>query len=138
MVLVVQGILLTLVALVFGLRAPPLGIVVALLLVAVVALATSAASYAMALQLKSEDALAPLLGRVVLRCCALGRLLPMTLAPAWLSPCRGPTVRLHRRRRARGVPRVLVSGGRRRRGRRARAGRADRGLGVRTFQRESA
>lgn len=84
-VLVVQGILLTVVALFFGLRAPVFGVVIALLLVAVVALATSAASYAMALQLKSEDALAPLLNTIVLPLLLLsGILLPMTLAPAWL------------------------------------------------------
>jgi ABC-2 type transport system permease protein len=54
-------------------------------LVAIVALATSAASYAMALQLKSEDALAPLLNTIVLPLLLLsGILLPMTLAPTWL------------------------------------------------------
>ncbi len=84
-VLVVQGILLTTVALFFGLRAPVLGVLIALVLVAIVALATSAASYAMALQLKSEDALAPLLNTIVLPLLLLsGILLPMTLAPAWL------------------------------------------------------
>ncbi len=84
-VLVVQGILLTAVALAFGLRAPVLGVLIALVIVAIVALATSAASYAMALQLKSEDALAPLLNTIVLPLLLLsGILLPMTLAPAWL------------------------------------------------------
>jgi len=84
-VLVVQGILLTLVAMFFGLRAPPLGIVVALVLVAVVAVATSAASYAMALLVKSEEALGPLLNAIVVPLLLLsGILLPMTLAPAWL------------------------------------------------------
>ena len=84
-VLVVQGILLTLVAMFFGLRAPPLGIAVALVLVAVVAVATSAASYAMALLVKSEEALGPLLNAIVVPLLLLsGILLPMTLAPAWL------------------------------------------------------
>ena len=84
-VLVVQGILLTAVAVLFGLRAPVVGVLIALVLVAIVALATSAASYAMALQLKSEDALAPLLNTIVLPLLLLsGILLPMTLAPAWL------------------------------------------------------
>ncbi len=84
-VLVVQGMLLTLVAWVFGLRAPLLGVLLALVLVALLALATSAASYAMALRLKSEDALAPLLNTIVLPLLLLsGILLPMTLAPAWL------------------------------------------------------
>lgn len=84
-VLVVQGMLLTLVAMFFGLRAPPLGILVALVLVAVLAVATSAASYAMALLVKSEDALGPLLNAIVVPLLLLsGILLPMTLAPAWL------------------------------------------------------
>ena len=84
-VLVVQGVLLTLVAMFFGLRAPPLGIAVALLLVAVLAVATSAASYAMALLVKSEEALGPLLNAIVVPVLLLsGILLPMTLAPAWL------------------------------------------------------
>jgi len=84
-VLVVQGVLLTLVAMLFGLRAPPLGIAVALVLVAVVAVATSAAPYAMALLVKSEEALGPLLNAIVVPLLLLsGILLPMTLAPAWL------------------------------------------------------
>ena len=77
--------MLTLVAMFFGLRAPPLGILVALLLVAVLAVATSAASYAMALLVKSEEALGPLLNAIVVPLLLLsGILLPMTLAPAWL------------------------------------------------------
>jgi len=84
-VLVVQGVLLTLVAMFFGLRAPPLGILVALVLVAVLAVATSAASYAMALLVKSEEALGPLLNAIVIPLLLLsGILLPMSLAPAWL------------------------------------------------------
>ena len=62
-----------------------LGVIVALLLVAVLALAMSSASYALALRLKSEDALAPVLNTVVQPVLLLsGILLPMTLAPAWL------------------------------------------------------
>ena len=76
-VLVVQGILLTFVAMFFGLRAPPLGIVVALVLVAVIAVATSAASYAMALLVKSEEALGPLLNAIVIPLLLLS-------GPAWL------------------------------------------------------
>lgn len=84
-VLVVQGVLLTVLALFFGLRAPFAGVVVALLLVAVLALAMSSASYALALKLKSEDTLAPVLNTIVLPLLLLsGILLPMTLAPAWL------------------------------------------------------
>ena len=84
-VLVVQAALLTLIAVPFGLRAPIGGVLVALALVAVLALAMSCASYALALRLKSEDALAPLLNMITLPVMLLsGILLPMTLAPAWL------------------------------------------------------
>jgi ABC-2 type transport system permease protein len=84
-VLVVQGLLLTLLSLLFGLRAPVGAVVLALVLVAVLALAMSSASYALALRLKSEDALAPVLNTIVLPVLLLsGILLPMTLAPAWL------------------------------------------------------
>ncbi len=84
-VLVVQGVLLTLLALLFGLRAPFGAVLIALGLVAVLAMAMSSASYALALRLKSEDALAPLLNTIVLPLLLLsGILLPMTLAPAWL------------------------------------------------------
>jgi ABC-2 type transport system permease protein len=45
----------------------------------------SSASYALALRLKSEDALAPVLNTIVLPLLLLsGILLPMTLAPTWL------------------------------------------------------
>lgn len=84
-VLVVQGILLTVLALFFGLRAPFGGVVLALVLVAALALAMSSASYALALKLKSEDTLAPVLNTIVLPLLLLsGILLPMTLAPTWL------------------------------------------------------
>ena len=47
--------------------------------------AFSAASYAVALTLKSEDALAPLLNGIAIPVLLLsGILLPMTLAPKWL------------------------------------------------------
>ena len=55
-VLVVQGILLILVSLLFGLRAPFLGIVLTLLLIALLGAAFASVSYALALTLKSEDA----------------------------------------------------------------------------------
>jgi ABC-2 type transport system permease protein len=84
-VLVVQGILLILVSLLFGLRAPFLGIVLTLLLIALLGAAFASVSYALALTLKSEDAFAPLLNAVVLPVLLLsGILLPMTLAPGWL------------------------------------------------------
>jgi ABC-2 type transport system permease protein len=84
-VLLVQGVLLTVLAVPFGLRAPFWSVVLALVLVAVLALSMSAASYALALRVKSEDAFAPLLNTIVLPLLLLsGILLPMTVAPAWL------------------------------------------------------
>ncbi len=57
----------------------------ALALVCLLALGVSAASYAMGLILKDEDAFAPFIQGVSLPLLLLsGVLLPMTLAPAWL------------------------------------------------------
>ena len=84
-VLLVQGTVLVLVSLPLGLRAPVLGVVLALAVVALLGAAFSAVSYALALTLKSEDAFAPLLNAVVLPVLLLsGILLPMSLAPGWL------------------------------------------------------
>jgi len=84
-VLLVQAILLTLVALPLGLRAPVGGVLIGLVVVALLGAAFSAVSYAVALTLKSEDALAPLLNAVAMPVLLLsGILLPMTLAPGWL------------------------------------------------------
>lgn len=84
-VLVVQAILLVAVATAFGLRAPLWGVALGLAIVAVLAAAFSAASYAAALRLKSEDALAALLNGLAIPMLLLsGILLPMSLAPGWL------------------------------------------------------
>lgn len=84
-VLMVQSILFIVLAVPFGLRAPVGGVVVALTLVGVLALAMSSASYALALRLKDENALAPLLNMITQPVMLLsGILLPMTLAPGWL------------------------------------------------------
>jgi ABC-2 type transport system permease protein len=84
-VLLVQSVLLVLVSLLFGLRAPLLGVVLTLVVVALLGAALSAVSYALALTLKSEDAFAPLLNAVVFPILLLsGILLPMSLAPGWL------------------------------------------------------
>jgi ABC-2 type transport system permease protein len=84
-VLLVQGALLMLVAVPFGLRVPVGGAVLALLVVGLLAAAFSSLSYAAALALKSEDALAPLLNGIAVPVLLLsGILLPMSLAPAWL------------------------------------------------------
>lgn len=84
-VLLVQAVLLTVVAVPFGLRAPWGGVILALLVVAALAAAFSSLSYAAALRLKSEDALAPLLNGIAVPLLLLsGILLPMSIAPAWL------------------------------------------------------
>jgi ABC-2 type transport system permease protein len=85
LVLVVQGVLLILVSLPLGLRAPLLGVVLTLSLIALLGAAFASVSYALALTLKSEDAFAPLLNAFVLPVLLLsGILLPMSLAPGWL------------------------------------------------------
>jgi ABC-2 type transport system permease protein len=84
-VLVVQGTLLVLVSIPLGLRAPLLGVLLTLAVIALLGAAFASVSYAMALTLKSEDAFAPLLNAFVLPVLLLsGILLPMTLAPGWL------------------------------------------------------
>src|SRR3982751_2299211 len=85
LVLLVQGTLLVLVSIPLGLRAPVLGVVLTLLVIALLGAAFSSVSYALALTLKSEDAFAPLLNAVVLPVLLLsGILLPMKLGPEWL------------------------------------------------------
>ncbi len=84
-VLVVQGIILTLVAIPLGLRAPVLGVVLTLFIVTMLGFTFASISYGLALTLKSEDAFAPLLNAFVIPALLLsGILLPMTLAPTWL------------------------------------------------------
>jgi ABC-2 type transport system permease protein len=84
-VLLVQAIVLTVVALPLGLRAPTGGVLLGLAVVGLLGAAFSSASYAAALLLKSEDALAPLLNGLFVPILLLsGILLPMSLAPAWL------------------------------------------------------
>jgi ABC-2 type transport system permease protein len=85
LVLLVQGVVLVLVSIPLGLRAPLVGVLLTLLVVALLGAALSAVSYATALTLKSEDAFAPLLNAVVFPILLLsGILLPMSLAPVWL------------------------------------------------------
>jgi ABC-2 type transport system permease protein len=83
--LLVQATLITVVALFFGLRAAIGDVLLAFVLLAGIALMLSAVSYAVALLLRSEDALAPVLNTftqpVLL---TAGILLPLTFAPPWL------------------------------------------------------
>ena len=87
-VVAVQGVVLVSVAFLFGLEAPFWGIVLGIVTAALLAAAFASASYAVALTLKSEDALAPLMNGVALPLLLLsGILLPITAAsaPAWLN-----------------------------------------------------
>jgi ABC-2 type transport system permease protein len=84
--LVVQSIVLVLVGLAFGLRAPLVGVLLALGFVTLLAIAIASLSYAAGLLLKTEDAMAPMINTVLLPVLLLsGILLPMTLAPGWLA-----------------------------------------------------
>ncbi len=81
----VQATVLVLVALPFGLRASWDGVVSSVVLICLLSLGVSAASYAMGLILKDEDSFAPFIQGVSLPLLLLsGVLLPMSLAPAWL------------------------------------------------------
>jgi ABC-2 type transport system permease protein len=83
--LIGQAVLLILVATAFGFRAPVAGVAVLLALVAMLGVALSSFSYAAALKLRSEDALAQLLNTLAVPALLLsGILLPMSLAPRWL------------------------------------------------------
>jgi ABC-2 type transport system permease protein len=85
LVLLIQATLLTLVAVVFGLRVPLVGALLTVGLVLLLGIALASLSYAAGLWLKSEDALAPLLNMVSVPVLLLsGILLPMSLGPAWL------------------------------------------------------
>jgi ABC-2 type transport system permease protein len=81
----VQGTLLVLVAIPFGLDPSWDGVAASLVLICLLAIGISAASYAMGLILKDEDAFAPFIQGVSLPLLLLsGVLLPMSLAPGWL------------------------------------------------------
>jgi ABC-2 type transport system permease protein len=84
-VLLFQALLLVVCAVPFGLHANLLGLVVMLGLLALMGLLMVSISYALALWLRSEDALAPLLNTITLPVLLLsGVLLPLSLAPGWL------------------------------------------------------
>jgi ABC-2 type transport system permease protein len=83
--LVVQAVILVLVSVAFGLRAPFTAVLISLGFIVLVAVGLASVSYATALLLKSEDAFAPMLNSVVLPLVLLsGIMLPMTLGPGWL------------------------------------------------------
>jgi ABC-2 type transport system permease protein len=88
LVIGVQGTVLVAVAYLFGLEAPFAGVVLGVVTAALLGAAFASISYAVALTLKSEDALAPLLNGIALPLLLLsGILLPITAksAPGWLN-----------------------------------------------------
>ncbi|MFB9235192.1 ABC transporter permease [Plantactinospora siamensis] len=83
--LLAQAVIITLLALAFGLRVQIGNLLLAYLLLALIALMTSTLSYGVALRVKSEDALAPLMNTVAQPVLLLsGILLPLAFAPSWL------------------------------------------------------
>jgi ABC-2 type transport system permease protein len=83
--LLAQAVIITLLALVFDLRVVLGNLLLAYLMLALISLMTSAVSYGVALVVKSEDALAPLMNTVAQPVLLLsGILLPLTFAPGWL------------------------------------------------------
>jgi ABC-2 type transport system permease protein len=83
--LLVQAIILVLVGVAFGLRAPVSAVLLSLGFIVLVAVGLASVSYATALIVKSEDAFAPMLNSLVVPLVLLsGIMLPMTLGPGWL------------------------------------------------------
>ncbi|MFD8594347.1 ABC transporter permease [Kitasatospora sp. NPDC059646] len=83
--LLVQAVIITLCALPFGLRVDPGSLLLAYLLLALLALMTSALSYGIALALPNDAAMAPVVNTVAQPIGLLsGVLLPLALAPVWL------------------------------------------------------
>lgn len=86
--LIAQAVIITVLALFFGLTAQLGYLLLAYLMLALIALMTSAVSYGVALKVRSEDALAPLMNTVAMPLLLLsGILLPISRefgAPGWL------------------------------------------------------
>jgi len=84
-VLVFQAVVVTLVAMTFGLSVPLRNLLLAYLLVGIIVLCMSALSNGVALVLKTEGLLSPLINTVAHPLLMLsGILLPLALAPLWL------------------------------------------------------
>ncbi|GAA0284210.1 ABC transporter permease [Cryptosporangium japonicum] len=84
-VLLVQAVLIVLVGVALGLRAPVAGVVLTLVLLVPLAGGVAAASYAVALRPGASELFAPLMSTVVVPLTLLsGAFLPMTSGPRWL------------------------------------------------------
>lgn len=85
LVLVIQSMVLILVAIPFGFHANVVHMALAMLVVMLIGVGVAPFSYTIALKLKSEDALAPILNFVSQPMLLLsGVLLPLIFAPTWL------------------------------------------------------
>lgn len=83
--LLAQAVIITVLSLPFGLSVNLGYLLLAYLVLALITLMTSSASYGVALLVRSEDALAPLMNTVAQPVLLLsGILLPLTYAPQWL------------------------------------------------------
>lgn len=83
--LLVQAVILTLIMIPFGLKVHWGGLLVLLVLMAMTTALFASFSYTLALKLKNEDSIAPILQGISLPILLLaGFLLPMSLAPNWL------------------------------------------------------
>ena len=83
--LLIQAVIITVLALPFGLSVGIGNVVLAYLVLGLMALMLSSVSYAGALKVRSEDALAPLLNTLFQPILlTAGILLPLSLAPTWL------------------------------------------------------
>lgn len=83
--MIVQAIILTGIMIPFGLKVHWGGFLILMVLIAITTALFAAFSYTLALKLKSEDAIAPILQGISLPVLLLaGFLLPMSLAPRWL------------------------------------------------------
>ena len=83
--LLAQAAIMTALSLPFGLTVKVWDLLLAFAMLGLIALMLSAISYALALKLRSEDALAPLINAVSMPVLLLsGILLPMQFGPAWL------------------------------------------------------
>src|SRR5579859_3169401 len=85
LIMLIQVTILVLASLPFGLSIHPLGLLIMLGLIALIALLFASIAYSLALWLRSEDSYAPLIFTASLPLLLLsGVLLPLTLAPDWL------------------------------------------------------
>jgi ABC-2 type transport system permease protein len=85
LVLLGQSLMLVLIGLAFGLRAPATGVILGLGFITLVAVSLSALSYGIGLRTKSEDVLASGLNLLIMPVVLLsGIMLPLTIGPGWL------------------------------------------------------